>query len=231
MPHDKRMMVSAWVDMLMKDDIRLTPDLLLQGYAAGIFPMAESRDDPEVFWVDPRLRGVMPLNGFHMSRSLARAMRRTTWRLSMDTDFEGVVDGCADRIDTWINPEIRRLYLGLHARKQARSFEIWDDTRLVGGIYGVVLKGAFFGESMFSRATNASKMALAAAVDHLRRTGFVLFDTQFLTTHLASLGAVEISRATYHARLERALAVHHADMDKLPVGSLQDVIQRMTQTS
>ncbi len=215
----------------MKDDIRLTPDLLLQGYAAGIFPMAESRDDPEVFWVDPRLRGVMPLDGFHMSRSLARAMRRTQWTLTMDADFEGVVDGCADRIDTWINPEIRRLYLGLHMRKQARSFEIWDGTRLIGGVYGVVLKGAFFGESMFSRATNASKMALAAAVDHLRRAQFTLFDTQFLTTHLASLGAVEITRAAYHARLERALNVHDADMGAVPVSPLQEVVHRMTQTS
>ncbi len=215
----------------MKDDIRLTPDLLLQGYAAGIFPMAESRDDPEIFWVDPRMRGVMPLDGFHVSRSLVRAMRRTEWTLRIDTDFAGVVDGCADRIDTWINPEIRDLYLALHDRRQARSFEIWDGAQLVGGVYGVVMKGAFFGESMFSRRTNASKMALAAAVDHLRRAGFALFDTQFLTTHLASLGALEITRATYHARLERALDVHDAHFDALPVSSLYDVMQRMTQTS
>ncbi|MEM8654973.1 MAG: leucyl/phenylalanyl-tRNA--protein transferase [Pseudomonadota bacterium] len=211
--------------------MRLTPDLLLQGYAAGIFPMAESRDDPEVFWVDPRMRGVLPLGGFHMSRSLARAMRRTTWTLKLDTDFAGVVDGCADRIDTWINPEIRRLYLALHARGQARSIEVWDGGQLVGGVYGVVLKGAFFGESMFSRRTDASKMALAATVDHLRRAGFALFDTQFLTTHLASLGAREISRATYHARLERALTVHKADFGAVPVATFQEVVQRMTQTS
>lgn len=215
----------------MKDDIRLTPSLLLQGYATGIFPMAESRDDPEVFWVDPRMRGVMPLDGFHMSRSLARAMRRSDWTLRLDADFEGVVDGCADRIDTWINPEIRRLYTSLHDRGQAHSIEIWDNSSLVGGVYGVVLKGAFFGESMFSRRTNASKMALAAAIDHLRRAGFILFDTQFLTTHLASLGAVEITRATYHARLERALVVHDADFYGVPAGTLYDVVQRMTQTS
>lgn len=215
----------------MKDDIRLTPDLLLQGYAAGIFPMAESRDDPEVFWVDPRMRGVLPLDGFHISRSLARAMRRTDWMLRVDGDFAGVVDGCADRVDTWINPEIRRLYLALHKRGQARSVEVWDGNELIGGVYGVVLKGAFFGESMFSRRTNASKMALAAAVDHLRRTGFTLFDTQFLTPHLATLGAQEVSRATYHARLSHALGVHSADFTAAPVGSFQDVVQRMTHTS
>lgn len=215
----------------MKDDIRLTPHLLLQGYAAGIFPMAESRDDPEVFWVDPRMRGVLPLDGFHMSRSLARAMRRSEWTLRVDADFEGVVDGCADRIDTWINPEIRSLYNVLHEQRQAHSIEVWDGMNLIGGVYGVVLKGAFFGESMFSRRTNASKMALAATVDHLRRAGFVLFDTQFLTTHLASLGAVEITRATYHARLERALAVHGVDFAAVRVGTLYDVVQRMTQTS
>ncbi|WP_299209549.1 leucyl/phenylalanyl-tRNA--protein transferase [uncultured Tateyamaria sp.] len=211
--------------------MRLTPNLLLQGYAAGIFPMAESRDDPEVFWVDPRMRGVLPLDGFHMSRSLARAMRKSDWTLRIDADFEGVVDGCADRIDTWINPEIRGLYNALHEQKQARSIEIWEGSHLVGGVYGVVLKGAFFGESMFSRRTNASKMALAAAVDHLRRAGFALFDTQFLTTHLASLGAIEIARDTYHARLDRALNIHGANFDAVPVGTLQDVVQRMTQTS
>ncbi|MEX0312283.1 MAG: leucyl/phenylalanyl-tRNA--protein transferase [Tateyamaria sp.] len=215
----------------MKDDLRLTPDLLLQGYAAGIFPMAESRDDPDVFWVDPRLRGVLPLDGFHMSRSLARAMRQTDWTLRVDADFEGVVDGCADRIDTWINPEIRRLYLALHARKQARSFEIWDGPDLIGGVYGVVMHGAFFGESMFSRRTNASKMALAAAVDHLWRAGFLLFDTQFQTAHLASLGVQEIPRATYHMRLEQALAIRSVRFDAVPVATLQDVVQRMTHTS
>lgn len=215
----------------MKDDIRLTPDLLLQGYAAGIFPMAESRDDPEIFWVDPRMRGVMPLDGFHMSRSLARAMRRTAWTLRFDTDFAGVVDGCADRIDTWINPEIRRLYMALHERNQARSIEIWDGAQLVGGVYGVVLKGVFFGESMFSRRRDASKMALAAAVDHLRRAGFTLFDTQFLTAHLESLGAQEITRATYHARLERGLTIQDANFDAPPKATLYEVMQRMTHTS
>ncbi|WP_415920111.1 leucyl/phenylalanyl-tRNA--protein transferase [Tateyamaria sp. SN6-1] len=207
----------------------LTPSLLLRGYANGIFPMAESRDDPEVFWVDPKRRGVLPLDGFHMSRSLARAMRRCPWKVRLDHDFEAVVDGCADRVDTWINPEIRRLYMALHMRAQAHSFELWDGPDLVGGVYGVVLGGAFFGESMFSRRTNASKIALAVAVDHLRRCGFVLFDTQFLTEHLASLGAIEISRSEYRHQLAHALDV--PARLKRTLSPLQDVVQRMTQTS
>ncbi|MEL6452846.1 MAG: leucyl/phenylalanyl-tRNA--protein transferase [Pseudomonadota bacterium] len=208
----------------------LTGDLLLQGYASGIFPMAESRDDPDIFWVDPRMRGVLPLNKFHISRSLAKAMRRSDWRLAFDTDFAGVVDGCADRADTWINPEIWRLYIELHEVGHAHSIELWEGDALIGGVYGVVLGGAFFGESMFSRRTNASKMALAAAVDHLRHCGFVLFDTQFLTTHLASLGAVEISRGAYHKRLAEALRVQ-ARFTAHPPGRLYEVTQRMTQMS
>ena len=210
-------------------DATLTPALLLQGYASGIFPMAEARDHPEIFWVDPQRRGVLPLDGFHMSRSLARAMRRSKWDLRIDTAFGDVVDGCADRADTWINPEIRRLYTGLHASGDAHSFELWEGETLVGGVYGVVLGAAFFGESMFSRRTNASKIALAAAVDHLRRGGFVLFDTQFLTSHLASLGAVEISRVEYRKRLARALKTP-ARFHTRPA-PLYEVMQRMTQIS
>jgi len=211
------------------NDPTLTPDLLLQGYAAGIFPMAEGRDDAEVFWVDPQRRGVLPLHGFHMSRSLARAMRRSDWTVRLDQDFAGVVDGCADRVDTWINDEIRRLYLGLHRRGNAHSFELWDGETLIGGVYGVVLGAAFFGESMFSRRTNASKMALAVAVDHLSRGGFTLFDTQFLTAHLASLGGIEVSRAKYRQDLAKALDRTALFLPAPP--TLQDVVQRMTQTS
>lgn len=211
-------------------DLTLTPDLLLQGYASGIFPMAESRHDPEIFWVDPRIRGVLPLDRFHMSRSLGRAMRRSNWEVRVNTDFAGVLEGCADRADTWINAEIHTLYMALHRINHAQSFEIWDGAQLIGGVYGVTLGAAFFGESMFSRATNASKMALAVAVDHLRRGGFTLFDTQFLTPHLSSLGAVEISRAHYHARLDTALKGVGQFADA-PVATLQDVVQRMTQTS
>lgn len=212
------------------NDFAITPELLLRGYANGIFPMAESRDDPEVFWVDPRKRGILPLDGFHISRSLARAMRRSDWTLTADADFEAVVEGCADRSDTWINPEIRRLYSALRRSGHAHSMEVWEGSALVGGVYGVVLGAAFFGESMFSRRTNASKMALAGCVDRLQRGGFRLFDTQFLTDHLASLGAVEITRAQYHTLLAAALE-HSADFNAPPPATFHDVIQRKTQTS
>lgn len=208
----------------------LSPDLLLHGYSIGIFPMAEHRDDPEIFWVDPRRRGVFPLDGFHLSRSLARRIRRGGFEVTIDRDFSGVVDGCADRIDTWINDEIRRQYLSLHQRGNAHSLEIWMDGVLAGGVYGVVLGAAFFGESMFSRRTDASKIALAYLVDRLRLTGFQLFDTQFLTPHLESLGAVEISRAEYHRRLDAALA-QDAEFGRAVAQTPQGVIQRITQTS
>ena len=210
--------------------VTLTPELLLHGYSVGIFPMSEARDDPEIFWVDPRKRGIIPLDGFHISRSLRRAMRQSTWRITTDHDFAGVVEGCADRADTWINSEIRHLYCALHARGEAHSLEVWDGESLVGGVYGVVLGAAFFGESMFSRQTNASKIALACLVDRLRQGGFTLFDTQFITDHLASLGAIEISRAQYHARL-----AHSKDgissFTALPSAPPHEVVQRMTQMS
>lgn len=202
----------------------------MQGYATGIFPMAEHRDDPEVFWVDPQRRGVMPLDGFHASRSLRRAMRNTSFEVSINQDFAGVVDGCADRADTWINAEIRALYLTLYNQQRAHSLEIWEGANLVGGVYGVTLGAAFFGESMFSRRTNASKIALACLVERLREAGFVLFDTQFLTEHLASLGGIEISRAMYHKALQVALDAH-ADFLRPPVRAPQDVVQRITQRS
>ena len=208
----------------------LTPEILLHGYAMGIFPMAEHRDDPEIFWVDPRRRGVMPLDGFHLSRSLARAMGRTTLTTTSNRDFEGVVEGCADRADTWINAEIATLYTALHRSGYAHSVEIWEGEALVGGVYGVTLGRAFFGESMFSRRTNGSKMALAVLVDRLNRAGFRLFDTQFLTDHLASLGAVEISRATYHARLQEATQ-GRAEFTAPAPASLQEVAQRIAPMS
>lgn len=208
----------------------LTPELLLHGYSIGIFPMAESRDDPEIFWVDPRLRGVIPLDRFHVSRSLARAMRKTTYHVRIDTAFDQVVAACADRSETWINDEITALYHALHSTGLAHSVEIWDEGTLVGGVYGVTLGRAFFGESMFSHRTNASKMALSALVDRLREAGFTLFDTQFLTEHLASLGAVEITRAIYHTRLAEAVK-GNAVFTAPPIRTLYDVMQRMTQTS
>jgi leucyl/phenylalanyl-tRNA--protein transferase len=183
----------------------VTPDLLLRAYRSGIFPMAERRNDPEIFWVDPRRRGVLPIDGFHLSRSLAKRLRRDDYRVTLNADFAGVIDGCADREETWINAEIRDLYLTLHAQGHAHALEVWMEDTLVGGVYGVTVGSAFCGESMFSRRTDASKIALAWSVAHLRRTGFTLFDTQFLTPHLASLGAVEITRQDYRARLNEAL--------------------------
>ena len=208
----------------------LSPELLLHGYSIGIFPMAEHRDDTDVFWVDPKLRGVMPLDGFHLSRSLARRMRRGGYKVTINKDFEGVVDGCADRDETWISAQIRTLYLQLHKAGRAHSLEIWQDSQLTGGIYGVALGAAFFGESMFSRRTDASKIALAYLVDHLNRAGFTLFDTQFLTDHLASLGGIEISRAEYHRQLDHATGLR-ANFTTPDIPSAQDVIQRNTQTS
>ncbi|WP_204113870.1 leucyl/phenylalanyl-tRNA--protein transferase [Shimia biformata] len=208
----------------------LTPEILLRAYGMGIFPMSEHRDDPEIFWVDPRMRGVFPLDGFHLSRSLRRRIRRGGYAVTLDGDFAGVVDGCADRAETWINDTIRDLYQALHHRGAAHSLEIWMDDLLVGGVYGVTLGSAFFGESMFSRRTDASKLALAYLVTHLSRCGFTLFDTQFTTPHLLSLGAVEITRDDYHAQLEQALR-QRADIYSEALPSAAEVLQRNTQTS
>jgi leucyl/phenylalanyl-tRNA---protein transferase len=196
-------------------DEELDPDTLLRAYAMGIFPMADGRDDPEIHWIDPRRRGILPLDGFHMSRSLSRRVRSGSYRVTADAAFDAVVAACADRSETWISHRIQRLYLQLHQQGQAHSIEVWDKDRLAGGVYGVTLGAAFFGESMFSRATDASKVALAFAVHRLRAGGFRLFDTQFLTPHLASLGGIEISRAEYHRRLAAAVAVR---ADFAPVG-------------
>ncbi len=186
----------------------LVPEILLRAYATGIFPMAEARDHDELFWVDPSRRGVLPLDGFHTSRSLARRIRRAEYSVSLNQDFEGVLDACADRPNTWISHEIQALYSNLFRLGHAHSLEVWQDEALSGGVYGVTLGGAFFGESMFSRRTDASKLALAHLVNHLRRCGFVLFDTQFLTPHLARLGAIEVSRATYRSHLSDALEIN-----------------------
>ena len=209
----------------------LTPELLINAYAAGVFPMSESRDDPEIFWVDPKLRGIIPLDGFHISRSLAKAMRKSEWRISYDTAFRDVMVGCADREETWISDTIFDLYGQLFDLGVAHSVEVWDGETLVGGSYGIALGSAFFGESMFSRRTNASKMALAWLTDHLRQCGFTLFDTQFLTPHLASLGGIEIPRVDYRALLFKALQKPADFYSVETVASAQDVIQRTTQTS
>lgn len=210
--------------------MELSAELLLHAYSIGIFPMADDRDDPEIFWVDPKRRGIFPLEDFHISRSLARTIRRTPFHLTANQDFAGVVDGCADREQTWINAEIRARYLELHADGFAHSIEVWHETTLVGGVYGVSLGGAFFGESMFSRRRDASKIALAYLTTHLLAAGYRLCDTQFITPHLASLGAIEISRAAYQARLAEALEVI-ADFSAQPLPTAQEVLQRRTQTS
>lgn len=187
----------------------LTPDLLLRAYATGLFPMAESAEDPELFWVDPERRGILPLDDFHIPRRLKKTLRQNRFEVTADRDFAGVLQGCAERTperkSTWINAEIIRLYGALHAMGAAHSLECWRDGQLVGGLYGVALGGAFFGESMFSRVTEASKIALVHLVVRLRRGGFTLLDTQFVTTHLARFGAHEISRRVYRKRLDAAL--------------------------
>ncbi|HVL79838.1 MAG TPA: leucyl/phenylalanyl-tRNA--protein transferase [Sphingomicrobium sp.] len=184
---------------------RLDPRLLLQGYATGIFPMADSRDSPELFWVEPRSRAIIPVDGFHLSRSLRRTLRSGRFSLSRDGDFAGVIAGCADREETWINAEIEQAMLALHRSGHAHSVEVWHEGALAGGVYGVRLGRAFFGESMFSRMTDASKVALAALVARLKVGGFTLLDCQFMTSHLASLGAVAVSKQRYSELLSAAL--------------------------
>ncbi|MEM5477865.1 leucyl/phenylalanyl-tRNA--protein transferase [Pacificibacter sp. AS14] len=207
------------------DHVTLTPQMMLNAYANGVFPMSDSRDDPDLYWVDPTDRGIFPLDGFHISKSLAKTIRSERFSICFNTNFDAVVEGCADRPETWINATIFDLYRQLHAMKFCHSLEVYEGDALVGGVYGLTLGTAFFGESMFSRRTDASKVALAYMVARLRATGFTLFDTQFITPHLASLGAIEIPRADYHELLEEAL-VHRADIDALPAAlTPQDVLQ------
>ena len=218
-------------DVLTPTRPAITPDLLLRAYSVGIFPMSEGREDPGVFWVDPQMRGIIPLNGLHISRSLARAIRAERYQVRVNADFAGTVQGCAARDETWINDQIFDLYEQLHAAGFAHSVEVWDGDDLVGGVYGVALGAAFFGESMFSRRTNASKIALAYLVKRLRYGGFQLFDTQFVTDHLLSMGAVEIPRSEYRKRLEKALdweADFLAQPSPVPV---YEILHRRTQTS
>jgi leucyl/phenylalanyl-tRNA---protein transferase len=187
----------------------LDPDLLLRAYASGIFPMADARDADEIYWVEPERRGVLPLDGFHLSKSLAKMLKSERFETTVDGAFAQVVEMCAavadDRPSTWINGQIEIAVAKLHATGYAHSIETWQNGILVGGLYGISLGGAFFGESMFSRATNASKVALAHLVARLRFGGFALLDCQFNTPHLASMGAIEISRDDYRVSLSSAL--------------------------
>jgi leucyl/phenylalanyl-tRNA--protein transferase len=210
----------------------LTPELMVRAYAAGIFPMSEGAEDPQVFWVDPQRRGVFPLDGFHISRSLRKQIAKGGYEVRVDSDFAAVLERCADRAPTWINAELSACYKALHARGLAHSVEIWDAEGLAGGVFGIVLGAAFFGESMFSARTGGSKLALAHLVHRLRAGGFTLFDTQFVTDHLTSLGAVELPRSDYRAALGKALMLN-ADFYRLPVNAPLDLqaAQPRTHTS
>jgi leucyl/phenylalanyl-tRNA--protein transferase len=189
--------------------VDITPELIIRAYRAGIFPMAEDAEDNDLFWVSPEMRGIIPLDGFHASKSLRKAMRKSGWTIRVDSNWDGIIEGCAtvgtDRQSTWINQTIRSVYGELFRRGIAHTVEVWDDNELIGGLYGLAIGAAFFGESMFHRRTDASKMAMAHLVERLKAGGFELLDTQFLTDHLASLGGIEIPRAEYEDSLSRAL--------------------------
>ena len=213
--------------------MELTPELLLRAYSVGIFPMAESRLDPQVHWIDPEVRGILPLEEFHVPRRLRRRVRRGEFTVTADRAFKAVIAACAEptdeRPDSWINPTIERLYRELSAMGFAHSVEVWRDRRMVGGLYGVQLGAAFFGESMFSRETDASKVALVHLVARLRKGGFRLLDTQFTTPHLTQFGAIEVSREAYRSLLSEAVpavARFPRDLGEVDVRSLLDDIAR-----
>jgi leucyl/phenylalanyl-tRNA---protein transferase len=198
--------------------IEITPEVLLKAYACGIFPMAENADDPALYWIEPDMRGIIPLEGFHLSARLKRTVRTTPFTVWVDRDFDAVIDGCAeakpDRARTWINDRIRKIYRSLFDHGHCHSVEVYDGEALVGGLYGVSLGRAFFGESMFHRARDASKIALVHLVARLRAGGYRLLDTQYVTEHLKTFGAVEVGKRRYHRLLEDAL-VGEADFAAL----------------
>lgn len=223
-------------------NFEITPDVLLKAYACGIFPMADSADDPDLYWVEPALRGVLPLDGVHIPKRLKRTVRADIFTVRIDTDFDAVIEGCArpapGRKSTWINSEIRRLFGALFRLGHVHTVESWRDGKLVGGLYGLQIGSAFFGESMFSAQTDASKVAFIHLVGRLKHGGFKLLDTQFATEHLARFGVVEVPRSQYHTLLEDALqdtaAFRCFDQDglvpPLPVSG-NDVLQSISQTS
>ncbi|WP_028878578.1 leucyl/phenylalanyl-tRNA--protein transferase [Terasakiella pusilla] len=219
----------------------ITAETLLRAYAAGVFPMAETRDSNDLFWVDPEERGIFPLNGFKFSKSLYKTVRQNKFEIRVDQNFNAVMEKCAestqDRPDTWMNEDVFRLYNELFEMGCAHCIECWQNDELVGGLYGVSLGAAFFGESMFSRRSNASKVALAHLIARLRLSGYCLLDTQFVTDHLASLGAIEVPRRTYHLLLDEALqvvtAAFYSDPTEEELSSELEAmfIQSRTQTS
>ncbi len=217
--------------------VEITPEVLLKAYACGIFPMAESAEDPGLYWIEPERRGIIPLDDFHVPTRLARTVRSDRFEIRIDSDFEGVIAGCAlsqpGREKTWINPRIRTLYGQLFARGRCHTVEAWLEGRMVGGLYGVKLGGAFFGESMFHTERDASKVALVHLVARLKAGGFQLLDTQFVTSHLQGFGATEVTRRQYHRLLEQALAVE-ADFYFWPAGFAVPggvALQSVSQTS
>ena len=193
----------------------ITPEILLRAYSIGLFPMAEAADDPEIFWVDPEMRGILPLDAFHVSKSLQKTVRKKPFDIRFDTDFEGVIALCAqpadDRPSTWINETIRKLYRELHHMGHAHSVEAYDGNELVGGLYGVSLGAAFFGESMFSRRTDASKICLVHLVERMKAKGFELLDTQFTTEHLKTFGAIDVPKDDYLKLLHAAVNSPHLE--------------------
>jgi leucyl/phenylalanyl-tRNA---protein transferase len=217
--------------------IEITPDVLLKAYACGIFPMAESADDPALYWIEPDMRGIIPLEGFHVPARLARTVRSTAFKVWVNHDFDAVVDGCAEakkgRARTWINERIRKIYRSLFEHGHCHSIEVYDGDNLVGGLYGVSLGRAFFGESMFHRSRDASKIALVHLVARLRAGGYRLLDTQYVTDHLRIFGAVEIQKRRYHKMLEDAIA-GEADFAALSLDrpvSGEEVLDRLQSNS
>jgi leucyl/phenylalanyl-tRNA--protein transferase len=212
--------------------VEITPDLMLRAYRHGLFPMAETRRGDRLYWLDPERRGVLPLDGrFHLPRRLARTVLSDVFMVTADQDFAGTIAGCAaaapGREDTWINPQIERLFVELHRMGAAHSVECWRNGELVGGLYGVVLGGAFFGESMFSTVRDASKVALVHLVARLRLSGFCLLDTQFLTAHLAQFGAEEVTREEYRTRLTAALEASALWLDTIDPAAVAADIRAM----
>jgi leucyl/phenylalanyl-tRNA--protein transferase len=222
--------------MASRDDIvlEITPQVLLKAYAVDIFPMAESADDPGLYWIEPEQRGIIPLDDFHLSRRRARTIRGGQFDIRIDHDFGAVIDGCAearpDRPKTWINARIRKLYGELFDRGAAHTVETWRNGKLVGGLYGVRLGAAFFGESMFSRTTDASKVALVHLVARLRVGGFTLLDTQFTTRHLKQFGAIDLDRRVYQRLLDDAIG-READFYRLGGATADVILQSVSQTS
>ena len=213
----------------------LTPETLLKAYAVGLFPMAERRDDETLYWIDPEKRGIIPLDRFHVPKKLRRTMRAEPFEIRCDTAFGEVIRNCAapapERAETWINDEIVELYCELHGMGRAHSVECWRHGTLAGGLYGVALGGVFFGESMFSRVTEASKVALVHLVARLRKGGFRLLDVQFVTEHLTQFGAVEIDRGGYRRLLADALDGHATFYRDIEPSDLETFLQSTTQTS